>query len=153
MEKSALIHKLNWFYSLELNQVQLYTEQSRQTNDLYLQKTLQRVAQIEQSHVDNLREQIIVLGGKPTVLGEAVAPLSGKAAGFITGKTGLISMLKANIDLEEKAMKDYKDFLVRAGGDQALFDLLWSNLIDEDIHTAWFLNKVRELEELESAPV
>ena len=43
-------------------------------------------------------------------------------------------------------MKDYKDLILHVGEDEDLFNLLWSNLIDEDLHTAWFSNKVKELE-------
>ncbi|MDI6710529.1 MAG: hypothetical protein QMC81_09305 [Thermoanaerobacterales bacterium] len=50
--------------------------------------------------------------------------------------------LRAEITLEEKAMKDYKDLFVRVGNEH-LFDTLWDNLIDEDLHTAWLANKLR----------
>lgn len=147
MDNAAIIRRLNWFYSLELNQVNLYTEQRRQVDAIYLEKVLEKVVEIEQGHVENIRQQIITLGGKPTLIGEAVALFTGKTAGFITGKAGIIRMLEANIELEKKAMADYKDFLLTAGGDKDLFDLLWGNLIDEDLHTAWFLNKAEELKQ------
>lgn len=147
MELQEVISKLNWFYTLELNQVQLYSEQQRQVDDIYLKTVLARVAEIEQGHVDNISAKIVVLGGKPTFLGEVIAPFTGKAAGFVTGKAGIVPLLNANIALEQKAMKDYKDLLLRVGENFDLYNLLWSNLIDEDLHTAWFQNKVRELKE------
>jgi bacterioferritin len=146
METKNVLTKLNWFYSLEMNQVDLYLAQSKQMADMYLKKTLERVAEVEQGHVDNIREKILSLGGKPTGAGEAIAPLTGKTIGFLTGKSGIIPLLKADIQLEEKAMKDYKDFLLRVGQDSDLFHLLWGHLIDEDLHVAWFTNKVKELE-------
>jgi len=75
-----------------------------------------------------------------------ISPLLGKTAGFLSGLVGPKAILKLDITLEEKAMKDYKDLIVRIGNDPHLFDVLWDNLIDEDIHTAWFANKLRELE-------
>ena len=36
MNKKELIARLNWFYSLELQQVDLYTAQSKQMEDIYL---------------------------------------------------------------------------------------------------------------------
>lgn len=42
-------------------------------------------------------------------------------------------------------MADYKDFTMQVGNKE-IFELLWSNLIDEDLHTSWFENKVKELE-------
>ncbi len=148
MDTRQIITKLNWMYALELNQVDLYSAQSKQVSDFYLKQTLKRVAEVEQGHVKNISEKIIELGGKPTALGEAVAPVSGRVAGYLTGKAGMIMLLKADIDLEEMAMKDYKDFLLKVGGNEPLFNLLWGNLIDEDLHTAWFVNKVKELEQV-----
>lgn len=40
-------------------------------------------------------------------------------------------------------MRDYKDLIVKIGDNRELSDLLWANLIDEDLHTAWFANKLK----------
>ncbi len=146
MNKEEIISKLNWFYSLELNQVDLYMAQSKKVREIYLSKVLERAAYIEQQHVDNIAEKIKELGSKPTVLGDVIAPILGKVGGNIISLTGIKSILKANILLEQKAMTDYKDFISRVGKDSELFGLLWSNLIDEDFHTSWFSSKVQELE-------
>lgn len=145
MNDKQLIAKLNWFYSLELEQVDLYTAQAEQMEDIYLRKTLHRIAVIEQQHVDNMAASLRRLGAEPTRLGDVLAPLLGKASGAVTGVLGPKAVLKVGITLEEKAMKDYKDLIVRVD-DHHLFDTLWDNLIDEDLHTAWFANKLKELE-------
>lgn len=141
-----MINRLNWFYSLEMNQVELYTIQSKKVDDIYIKKVLERVAEIESGHVQNIGEKIRELGGTPTLLGEMLSPVTGKIAGFLTAWPGIITVLKADIALEEKAMKDYKDFILQSGNDVNLFALLWSNLVDEDLHTSWFASKVGELE-------
>ncbi|MFZ7104158.1 MAG: ferritin-like domain-containing protein [Peptococcaceae bacterium] len=146
MNKEQIISKLNWFYSLELNQVDLYMAQSKQTEDIYLSKVLERASYVEQQHVDNIAEKIKDLGSEPTVVGDVIAPILGKIEGNILSQTGVIPMLKANILLEQKAMSDYKEFILKVDKNYGLFDLLWSNLIDEDFHTSWFSSKVRELE-------
>lgn len=146
MNRQQLIDKLNWFYSLELSQVDLYTAQSRRTEDNYISKVLERVAVIEQQHVDNIADKIKELGGKPTFLGELLAPVTGKILGKAVSLAGTVAALKADIALEERAMRDYKEFILQAGGDADLLNLLWANLVDEDLHTAWFTGKVRELE-------
>lgn len=148
LDDKDIIQKLNWFYSLEMNQVDLYTAQSKSVEDIYVKKTLERVAVIEEQHVNNISDMIKQYGGQPTIIGELVAPLTGKIAGGILGISGLANLLKADIALEQKAMADYKDFILKAGSDQELFNLLWGNLIDEDLHTAWFSNKVREIQNL-----
>ena len=147
MNQKEIINKLNWFYSLEINQVDLYTVQSKNVKDIYIKKVLERVTVIEQEHVDNISKKIKELGGKPTLLGEMVAPITGTIAGTISTWAGVIEILKIDIKLEQKAMADYKDFILKVG-DEDIFKLLWSNLIDEDLHTAWFANKVKELETL-----
>lgn len=146
LNRQQLIDKLNWFYSLELSQVDLYTAQSRKTEDNYISKVLERVAVIEQQHVDNIADKIKELGGKPTFLGELLAPVTGKILGKAVSLAGTVAALKADIALEERAMRDYKEFILQAGGDADLLNLLWANLVDEDLHTAWFTGKVRELE-------
>ncbi|TCX50929.1 cytochrome B [Dehalobacter sp. 12DCB1] len=138
--------KLNWFYSLELNQVDLYMAQSKMVNDIYISKVLERSSYIEQQHVDNIAAQIRKYGSEPTIFGDIVSPLLGKTAGNITAAFGIVPLLKADILLEKKAMSDYKDLILKVGKDHALFSVLWANLIDEDLHTAWFSNKVQELE-------
>ncbi|MCL6639281.1 MAG: ferritin-like domain-containing protein [Firmicutes bacterium] len=147
MQREALIARLNWFYSLELQQVELYAAQAKAAADIYLAKALARIAVVEQQHVDNIAAAIRRLGGEPNRLGDVAAPLIGKAAGTLTGSLGAAVMLKANIALEEKAMKDYKDLILKGGDDPRLFAVLWDNLIDEDLHTAWFANKLKELAE------
>lgn len=145
MHEKKIIAKLNWFYSLELNQVDLYSAQARAVEDIYLSRALGRIAVIEQQHVDNMAAEIRRRGAEPTKLGDVISPLLGKTAGSLSSLAGPKWILKLGITLEEKAMRDYKDFIVRVGNDRHLFDVLWDNLIDEDIHTAWFANKLREL--------
>lgn len=146
MNTKEIIAKLNWFYSLELNQVDLYIAQSKKVEDIYISKVLERASYIEQQHVDNIAAQIKKMGSTPTVLGDIIAPIIGKTGGNITASFGVVPLLKADILLEQKAMNDYKDFILKVGKDSELFSLLWANLIDEDLHTAWFINKVQELE-------
>lgn len=146
METRKLLAKLNWFYSLELNQVKFYQAQSKNVDDIYLRKVLERAAAIEQGHAENIVAKIRELGGEPNFLGDVISPILGIAGGEIISRLGLVPMLKANILLETRAMTDYKDLILRVGKDYDLFNMLWSNLIDEDLHTAWFASKVQELE-------
>jgi bacterioferritin len=147
VEEKRLIAKLNWFYSLETQQVDLYTMQAHAMDDIYLAKAFARIAVIEQQHVDNIAAEIRRRGQAPTKLGEVIAPYLGKIAGGLTGALGAEAALKADIVLEKKAMKDYKDLILRTG-EKELFDVLWDNLLDEDLHTAWFANKLKELQNL-----
>ncbi|HHW02285.1 MAG TPA: ferritin-like domain-containing protein [Thermoanaerobacterales bacterium] len=149
LEEKKLVQILNWFYGLELEQVDLYTAQSNQVEDIYLKKALRRIAVIEQQHADNMGAELKRLGHNPSVVGDIFGPVIGRVMGSVVGYAGPIAILRTDIAVEEKAMRDYKDFILKAGCDERLFDLLWSNLLDEDFHTAWFANKLREYEKLE----
>ena len=144
MKLKKIIRKLNWFYTLEKNQVDLYTGQSENVEDIYTKKTLKRVSLIEQKHVENIADQLKSYGAQPTVIGDVLGPLMGKIAGKITGKTNISTFLKFNIALEKKAMQDYKKFISKINN-ASLSELLWAHLIDEDLHAAWFTSKSSDL--------
>ena len=144
MKEEDLLRQLNWFYSLEIEQVDLYTTQARAATDIYLRQVLTRVADIEQRHVTNLAAEIRRRGATPTRLGAIIAPILGQVAGTMLNWTNTLTVLRANIALEEKAMADYRQLILKVG-EKPLFDMLWDHLIDEDLHTAWFSNKAREL--------
>jgi bacterioferritin len=148
MDREKLITKLNWFFNLELNQVDLYTSQSRHIQDPYVKIAFERIAYIEQQHVDNIADKIKELGGKPSKIGDVLAPILGSATGTVLSAAGLSNVLWANILIEKKAMKDYKVLihsLKRTYGDIELVRLLQHNLFDEDLHTAWFQRKLASL--------
>lgn len=143
MDREDLIHRLNWFYSLELNQVELYKAQSKQFKDHYAGRVFERVATIEQTHVDNVAARIMSLGANPTLLGEVASPIIGMSLGNLMSLTGLERVLQLNIELEKKAMSDYKKLVedLVAGGEDPGGDLcsqLKNNFVDEHLHTALF---------------
>jgi bacterioferritin len=148
MNREKLISRLNWFFNLELNQVDLYTSQSRYSHDPYVKIAFERISYIEQQHVDNIADKIKELGGKPSKIGDVLAPIAGGAAGTVLSLAGLSNVLRANILIEKKAMKDYKHLihgLKRTYGDIELVTLLQNNLFDEDLHTAWFQRELSRL--------
>ncbi|WP_258358549.1 ferritin-like domain-containing protein [Moorella sulfitireducens (nom. illeg.)] len=147
MHKKDLIRSLNWFYTLEIEQVDLYQTQARAATDIYLRQALTRIAAIEQEHVINLEAEIRRRGATPTRTGAVIAPLLGVAAATVLNWTNTRTVLWANITLEEKAIADYKGLILKVA-DKPLFDLLWRHLIDEDLHAAWYSNKLKELDRL-----
>lgn len=146
MDKTELIAKLNWFYSLELNQVDLYTAQSKTFEGSYESLVFERTAYIEQQHVDNIAAKIRELGGTPTKLGDVVSPILGSIAGKLISFAGVEHTLKANILIERKAMHDYTDLLNLIGDEYGgeLKKILQLNLVDEDVHTAWFTERLAD---------
>lgn len=150
MDKEHLLEKLNWFYSLELNQVDLYKSQSKAFLDDYTGRVFQRLAIIEQGHVDNIGAKIRELGAEPTRLGDVLAPMLGHLAGKIIAATKLEEVLKINTMIEFKAMKDYRDLIKNLKtsnyGSKDLIRLLQDNYIDENLHTEWFKTKLSEIQ-------
>ncbi len=49
MERGQILSKLNWFFNLEFNQVDLYMSQSKSFQDTYISSAFERIAYIEQS--------------------------------------------------------------------------------------------------------
>ncbi len=140
MNREDLIAKLNWFYSLELNQVDWYRAQSVNFIGSYESIILERTAEIEQEHVDKIAYQIRKLDGIPTKLGDIISPILGKVAGSLVSISGIENVLKADILLEQKAMSDYTELINTIQDDYGaeLKKILQHNLVDEDTHTAWF---------------
>ncbi|ATW27342.1 ferritin-like domain-containing protein [Candidatus Formimonas warabiya] len=153
MDKEALIAKLNWFYSLELNQVDLYHAQSKTFKNSYSGIVFERCAYLEQQHVDNIGEKIKELGRTPTVLGDILSPIIGRLGGKLISFAGLKDTLMANIIIEQKAMKDYNNLIERLHrdkhGDQELVKILQHNFVDEHMHTEWFRTKIVALKQEE----
>lgn len=147
LKEKDLIRSLNWFYTLEIEQVGLYQTQARAAVDIYLRQVLRRVASIEKEHVINLEAEIRRRGATPTRTGAVIAPLLGVTAATVLNWTNTRTILWTNITLEEKAMADYKGLILKVA-DKPLFDLLWRHLVDEDLHAAWFSNKLKELDRL-----
>ena len=144
MDQKDLLARLNWFFSLELNQVDLYLAQSKTFPDSYEAIVFERTSQIEQGHVENIAAKIKELGGEPTALGDVISPLLGTIAGKLISFAGVENTLRANILIEQKAMQDYTA-LINAIGDEyggELKEILQSNLVDEDVHTAWFSERL-----------
>jgi Bacterioferritin (cytochrome b1) len=146
MDKETLLSRLNWFYSLELNQVNLYMAQRNTLKGSFESIVFERTAWIEQQHVENIAAKIKELGGKPTKLGAVISPLLGSIAGKLTSFAGVEFTLKANILIERKAMKDYTDLIngVEEEYGVELKKILEHNLVDEDLHTAWFIERLMD---------
>ena len=150
MDKEQLISRLNWFYSLELNQVDLYTSQSLSFKERYSGLVFERIAYIEQQHVDNIAHIIQELGANPSPLGDVLSPIIGSIAGKLISLTGLEDALKINIMIEQKAMQDYKELIntlkQKKNGSSDLIMQLEYNFIDENLHTEWFKSKLSQLQ-------
>lgn len=149
MEKKELLRKLNWFYSLEVTQVDNYLAQSKAVEDSYIALGLERVAIIEQSHVDNISSLILSMGFKPTIIGDILSLMVGTTMGKVLGITDVAYMLRTDIKIEAKAVTDYNNLIRELESEKAdpyFVRTLKYNMVDEDIHSSWFAQVIEHLE-------
>ncbi|KXS42151.1 MULTISPECIES: demethoxyubiquinone hydroxylase family protein [unclassified Candidatus Frackibacter] len=144
MNKKLLIAYLNWFYTLELEQVTLYKEQARASNDDYIKEVLKHLAAIEQRHVENISNSLKRLGTNPSKVGEIIGPIFGKPFSELTTMFGTVNLFRVNILLETRATRDYQNLIERVD-DKELLNVLIENSIEEDLHRSWFIEQKRQL--------
>jgi len=151
VEREDLLIKLNWFYTLEVSQVDLYLAQSKKFKGTYESIVFARFAAVEQEHVEKIASVIRDLGGEPHPVGDVISPLFGGLLGKALTFTGLQKTLQGNITVENKAMNDYVALLKRVGAEfgPELVTLLQHNLVDEDAHVAWFTQRLTDYELME----
>lgn len=137
MNSKDLIRKLNWFYSLETQQYNMYKKQATWIGDKYLSKVFNQLSEIEYQHAQKIEKHIVNLGGEATVIGEVLGTISGKTMGGLTSIINVKRFYQINILLETKAISDYKK-LVKQVENEELKKVLWTNTIEEDLHRAWF---------------
>lgn len=87
----------------------------------------------EQEHIDDLRARIDELGGSASLPGLAFR-VAGKTLGMTTRLLGENCVLRTDIRIEEKAIKDYSTFLERVDFDAKSRDLIVKNTEDESLH-------------------
>lgn len=147
MEKKELLAKLNWLFNFARNMEDLYMAQSKAFEGSYESIVFERMSYLEQQHVANIGDKIKELGGRPIKLGNVIAPLI-----KLTDRTdSLEDILKADIMIERKIMKDYTDLINLVGDDYGteLKKILQHNLGDEDVHAAWFTQRLSDYDNLD----
>ncbi len=144
MQQQEIVAQLQYFYSLERQQADMYTSQGRQQADRYLAEVFRAFADVEQLHAERVATLLRQISGSATVVGGTLGQLTGRATGWTSAMTGLANLLRLDIALERKAMSDYQHFLLRAG-DPPHLAVLWTNLVEEDLHAAWMERKLARL--------
>ncbi len=149
MNKNTLIKWLNWFYTLEVSQVDLYLSQAKNTEDDYIAHVLLKVAESEAKHAESFSNILNKLGSKPYKIDSLLSYIAGHVPGQITPLTGTVNLFLYNYTLESIAIADYKNLLKKIKPktelDQDLINILMSNLIDEDFHRNWFKDRRESL--------
>ena len=120
-------------HNIERFATEIYRVQRRIFTEPVLIDRLIAAMNNEQEHIDTLLERIVSQGGAPSSVGAAFEVM-GKVFGFITGLFGKSFVFKANIKVEQKAVKDYGIFLETIDFDAESKKLIAKNLEDEKVH-------------------
>lgn len=152
MDDNILLKWLNWFYSLEIGQVDLYINQAKKCKDMYIAHALLNVAEIECKHAEMFNDIIVRLGSKPYKIDSLISYITGYLPGQLTPLTGTVNQFFYNYTIETIAIEDYKKLIKkvepRSEVHQYLLNILMSNMIDEDFHRIWFKDRRESLKKL-----
>jgi bacterioferritin len=105
---------------------------------------LRAAAENEQQHTNNLQGRILELNGNPSRLG-FLFQIVGSILGLVTRSLGRLFMLKTDIWIEKRAIKDYRSFLKSVGFDEKSVGLIDRIIIDEERHVDTWENSIKIL--------
>ena len=131
---SNVIGSLNTMYNIERAATAIYKAQAgafRSNASVY--ETFKAATANEQEHADGLKTRVADLKGKGSFIGWFFA-LGGLMIGFATRFMGKKRVMKTNIWVENKAVKDYGAFLKKVNFDEKSAALIKKNIGDEQRH-------------------
>jgi len=131
---SNVIGSLNTMYNIERAATAIYKAQAgafRSNAAVY--ETFKAATANEQEHADGLKSRVAELKGKGSFIGWFFA-LGGMMIGFVTRIMGKKRVMKTNIWVETKAVKDYGAFLQKVNFDEKSAALIKKNIGDEQRH-------------------
>ncbi|MBI2874307.1 MAG: ferritin-like domain-containing protein [Firmicutes bacterium] len=148
LRRGDLVTALRFFMSLEQSQVKFYERQRQNITDPHLSLALQKFSDVEQQHAHRVEQQLHRLGAEGLKVHRGAGEAWGVISGLVTRLLGEKAMLNAGHRLEQKAIDHYLR-LYRQCGDPELKKMLMDNLIDEETHSAWFREKLAQVQERE----
>ncbi|MFA5055633.1 MAG: demethoxyubiquinone hydroxylase family protein [Dehalococcoidia bacterium] len=131
---STVIGSLNTMYNIERAATAIYKAQAgafRSAPAYY--EILKEATANEQEHADGLKARVAELKGKGSFMGWFFA-LGGMMIGLTTRIMGKKRIMKTNIWVEQKAVKDYGAFLEKVNFDDKSAALIKKNIGDEQRH-------------------
>ena len=143
---SRVIGSLRWMYNMERFATQIYRVQIRAFSDKQMVNKLQAAAVNEQQHADDLQNRIDELKGARSKVG-ALFQVGGALMGFITLLLGNLFILKADIWIEKRAIKDYESYLQKVDFDDNSVSLIVKIIEDEKNHVKICENSREALKE------
>lgn len=130
---NEVLRALRRMHDIERFAVEIYRTQIRAFSEKEIADRLKAAMANEQEHVNDLQARIGELGGSCSSLG-FFFQMAGKLLGFTTTLLGKLFLLKTDIRIERRAVKDYGDFLQKVDFDEKSRGLVQKNLEDEKAH-------------------
>lgn len=136
---SNLMFRLKEFYILETFQVAFYKAQVSSATDDYYGKAFNKMVNIEQGHADFFANKIDKANESVPALVGSVFEFAGNLLGETVESTGQLNTCKLGIALENKAIEEYRTFILESKEKSYLIlqDTLMEYLLDEEFHTLW----------------
>ena len=138
------ISSLRVMQRMERLATQVYRAQIRAFRGHEIADRLGAAAANEQEHVDTLTERIKELGGTPSRAG-IFYQMAGTLLGFATIILGKVVLLKADLFIERRAVRDYGDFLQKVDFDEKSVALINKIIGDEKRHIETWDNSIQLL--------
>ncbi len=135
---------LKFMYNMERFATQIYRTQRKAFAEEEISERLKAAADNEQQHVNNLKARIVELNGSPSRLG-FLFQMIGRVLGFITRIFGKLTILKADVWVEQRAIKDYGFFLNKIEFDEKTVALIRTIIKDEERHVSTWQNSMEIL--------
>jgi len=142
---SKAIGSLNTMYNIERAATAIYKAQAGAfCSNAAVYETFKAATANEQEHADGLKARVADLKGKGSFIGRFFA-LGGMMIGFVTRIMGKKRIMKTNIWVEKKAVKDYGAFLEKVNFDEKSAALIKKNIVDEQRHVDNWMRILGEL--------
>ena len=145
-----VIGSLNTMYNIERAATAIYKTQAGAFKaNAAVYETFKAATANEQEHADGLKARVAELKGKGSFIGWFFA-LGGLMIGLMTRIMGKKRVMKTNIWVENKAVKDYGAFLKKVNFDEKSAALIKKNIGDEQRHVDNWTRILGELNKKEA---
>lgn len=138
------ISSLKFMYNMERFATQIYRTQRRVFDEEWIVKKLNAAAENEQEHVNVLRKRILELQGNRSHIG-FLFQTAARILGSIAGIFGKEFVLKVDVFVENRAIKDYGTFLNKIKFDEDTVTLINRIIADEVFHKDTWKSSIEEL--------
>jgi bacterioferritin len=138
------ISSLKFMYNMERFATQIYKTQRGAFKQEEIIKRLVAAADNEQQHVDILQKRIIELHRNKSRIG-FLFQTAGRILGLVVRIFGKVFVLKTDVWVEKRAVKDYRGYLDKIKFDRETIALIERIILDEQRHIETWENSIKML--------